>query len=141
MNEGKKVNLHTKAVQTDGSGGQDKIEFFAEATYVIKNGVRYISYKETELSGMEGTSTTLRITEDTLSILRFGTYTSKLEFKQGEEYLTYYQTPYGTLEMNIKTELLNIDMQPEEASSIHLKYSLESEGQEALVNEIHISFR
>ncbi len=141
MNEGKKVNLYTKAVQTDSNGSQDKMEFYAEASYVIKNCVRYITYKETELSGMEGTTTTLRISEDTLSILRFGAYNSKLEFKQGEERLTYYQTPYGTMEMNVKTELLSMELQQDEKSNIHLKYSLESGGQEALTNEIHISFR
>ena len=141
MNEEKKVSLHTKAVQRDSNGSQDKIEFYAEANHVVKNGVRYVSYKETELSGMEGTSTTLRITEDTLSILRFGTYNSKLEFKQGEERLTHYQTPYGTIDIHIRTELLSIDLQQDEGCSIHLKYSLESDGQEALDNEIHISFR
>jgi uncharacterized beta-barrel protein YwiB (DUF1934 family) len=141
MNEGKKVSLHTRAVQRDSNGSQDKIEFYAEAKQAVKNGVRYVSYKETALSGMEGTSTILRIAEDTLSILRFGAYRSKLEFKQGEERRTLYQTPYGTMEIHIRTQLLTIAWQQDESCSIHLKYSLESTGQEALSNELHISIR
>lgn len=140
MSEDKNVSLHTKAVQTDKSGEKSEIEFFVEGSYAEKNGNIYITYKESELSGMEGTTTTLKITSNSLSIIRFGTYNSKLEFRRDEKTLTNYQTPYGNMAMTINTGLLDIDLRKGERSSINLRYTLETGGEEALMNEIHISF-
>jgi uncharacterized beta-barrel protein YwiB (DUF1934 family) len=140
MNEGKNVSLHTKAIQLDKSGDKNEIEFFVEGSCVEKNDSIYITYKESELSGMEGTTTTLKITSNSLSIIRFGTYNSKLEFKRDEKTLTNYQTPYGNMTMTIDTKLLDIDLCQGEKSSIHLKYTLETGVEEPLSNEIMISF-
>lgn len=141
MTADKNISLFTKAIQTDPSGDKSEIEFFVEARYTEKNKAIYITYKETELSGMEGTTTTLRITEDSLSILRFGTYNSKLEFIKGEQTHTQYQTPYGSVEITINTKLLDIELHHSEKSKIYLQYSLETAGDEPLNNEIFISFK
>ena len=141
MNNDKKVNLFTKAIQIDYTGEKIEIEFFVEGTYVVKNDSVYITYKESEISGMEGTTTTLKITDHSLNIIRFGTYNSKLEFKHNEETITNYQTPYGNIQIIINTSLLKIDMRQEEKSNIHLKYTLGTEGEEPLNNEVIISYK
>ena len=140
MSESKKVNLFTKSIQIDKTGDKDEIEFFAEGNYVVKNDYIYITYKESALSGMEGTTTTLKISDDSLSILRFGTYNSKLEFRRNEKTLTNYQTPYGNIPITITTRLLEVDLRQGEKSNIHLKYSLEAAGEEPLYNEVIISY-
>lgn len=140
MSENKTVNLYTKAIQTDRTGNKNKIEFFVEGNYVVKNDYIYITYKESAISGMEGATTTLKINADSLSILRFGTYNSKLEFRQNDRTLTNYQTPYGNIPMTIHTKLLEVDLQQDEKSNIHLKYTLEADGEEPLNNEVIISF-
>jgi uncharacterized beta-barrel protein YwiB (DUF1934 family) len=140
MSEGKKVSLFTKATQEDKSGDKSEIEFFVEGTYIEKSNATYISYKETAISGMEGTTTMLRITENSLSIIRFGIYNSKLEFIRGEKTFTNYQTPYGNMPMEIDTRVLDIDLRQGEKSNIHLEYSLDTGSEEALMNETMISF-
>ena len=140
MSESKKVNLFTKAIQIDKAGEKNEIEFFVEGTYVEKNDHIYITYKESAISGMEGTTTALKITSNSLSIIRFGTYNSKLEFTGNETTLTNYQTPYGNIPIMINTSLLEIDLKQTERSNIHLKYTLETEGEEPLSNEVIISF-
>jgi uncharacterized beta-barrel protein YwiB (DUF1934 family) len=140
MSESKKVNLFTKTIQMDDSGDKNEIEFFVEGSYVVKNDSAYINYKESAISGMEGTTTTLKITSNSLSIIRFGTYNSKLEFRRDEKTLTNYQTPYGNLPIIIDTRLLEIDLRKEEKSNIHLKYTLETAGEEPLYNEAIIRF-
>lgn len=140
MNEGKNIKLYIKATQTEKSGEKNEIEFYVEGTLIEKNGIIYITYKESELSGMEGTTTTLKITEKSLSIIRFGTYNSKLEFRQGEVTTASYQTPYGIIPITIDTRLLNIDLRQEEKSSLHLMYSLKANDEENLMNEIEIRF-
>lgn len=141
MSESKNVNLFTKSIQTDKSKEKVEIEFFVEGTYVEKNDYIYITYKESELSGMEGTTTTLKISSNSLSILRFGTYNSKLEFRQNEKTLTNYQTPYGSIPITITTGLLEVDLHQGEKSNIHLKYTLKTAGEEPLYNEVIISYK
>lgn len=141
MNVDKKVSLFTKSIQIDKFGEKNEIEFFVEGSYAQKCDSIYITYKESELSGMEGTTTTLKITSNSLCIIRFGTYNSKLEFKRDEKTFTNYQTPYGNIPIIINTRLLDIDLNQEEKSNILLKYSLETGAEDALDNEIIISFR
>lgn len=140
MSESKNVNLFTKSIQIDKTGDKNEIEFFVEGNYVVKNDYIYITYKESPISGMEGTTTTLKISANSLSILRFGTYNSKLEFRRNEKTLTNYQTPYGNIPITITTKLLEIDLRQGEKSNIHLKYSLEAAGEEPLNNEVIINF-
>ena len=140
MSESKNVNLFTKSIQIDKTGDKNEIEFFVEGNYVVKNDYIYITYKESPISGMEGTTTTLKISANSLSILRFGTYNSKLEFRRNEKTLTNYQTPYGNIPITIITRLLEIDLRQGEKSNIHLKYSLEAAGEEPLNNEVIINF-
>lgn len=140
MNKGKTVSLYTKTIQTEKSGEKSEIEFFAEGSYIEKNGIIFITYKETELSGMEGTTTTLKIADKSLSVIRFGSHDSKLEFKQGEQTLTNYHTPYGNIEIIIDTHILDMNLQPEGKSNIYLKYSLQTNAEETLMNEVTIRF-
>jgi uncharacterized beta-barrel protein YwiB (DUF1934 family) len=141
MNTTKKINLFTKSTQIDKTGDKTEIEFYAEGNYVEKNNYIYITYKESEISGMEGTTTTLKMDSNSLSILRFGTYNSKLEFRQNEKTLTNYETPYGNIPIIISTSLLEVDLRQGEKSNIHLKYSLEAAGEEPLNNEVVISYK
>lgn len=141
MNTDRKVSLFTKSLQIDPAGEKSEIEFFVEGAYTEKGNAKYITYKETELSGMAGTTTTLKITEDSLSIMRFGTYNSKLEFKKGEQTLTNYQTPYGNIPIIIDTKKLDIDLRPGDKSTIQLEYTMETGGEGALTNKIQISFK
>ena len=141
MIEVKNVNLFTKSIQIDKTGDKNEIEFFVEGNYVVKNDYIYITYKESPISGMAGTTTTLKISANSLSILRFGTYNSKLEFRRNEKTLTNYQTPYGNIPITITTKLLEVDLRQGEKSNIHLKYSLEAAGEEPLNNEVIISYK
>ena len=48
----------------------------------IKDGYRAI-YEETEISGMDGTTTTLNIQDNIMVLERVGSTTTNMEFKEG----------------------------------------------------------
>ena len=48
--------------------------------FYIKNNVYYAVYKETEISGMEGTTTTIKILPSEFFLLRSGTTNAKMHF-------------------------------------------------------------
>lgn len=88
-----------------------------------RNNCYYAIYKETEISGMEGTTTTLKIKPDKFSILRKGTTSTKMEFEKGKKAFSLYNTPYGTLELEINTKDLQIAIN-DKGGKVCVKYEL-----------------
>ena len=97
-------------------------------------------YEESEISGMEGTTTTLIIKDDVLVLEREGSTTTKMEFKEGEDMISLYNTPYGMMNINISTIKLDINM-CEDGGAIYSKYVLGLEGQPGITTELKIKIR
>lgn len=140
MNESKSVAIFTKSSQTDMDGQKSNMEFFVEGNFTEKGQTRYLTYKESEVSGMEGTTTTIRMDADTLGIIKFGSITSRLEFRQGAVTRSVYTTPYGRFDISIYTKLLDMDIRKGEPSTIKLHYTLDAGAEQVMINEMSISF-
>ena len=92
-------------------------------------------YEESEISGMDGTTTTLVIKDDVLVLEREGSTSTRMEFKKGEDVISLYNTPYGMMNINISTKELDIDMD-EDGGVIYTKYVLGLEGQPGITTEL-----
>ena len=66
----KHVIINVTSVQRDETGKDEKITLETPGIYGEEGNMRYVSYRETKLAGMEGTTTTLRVYEDHVSLLR-----------------------------------------------------------------------
>ena len=97
-------------------------------------------YEESEISGMDGTTTTLVIKEDVLVLEREGSTSTRMEFKKGEDVISLYNTPYGMMNINISTKELDIDMD-EDGGVIYTKYVLGLEGQPGITTELKVKIR
>ena len=97
-------------------------------------------YEESEISGMDGTTTTLVIKDDALILEREGSTTTRMEFKKGEEVVSLYNTPYGMMNINISTKELDIDMD-DDGGVIYTKYILGLEGQSGITIELKVKIR
>lgn len=62
-----------------------------------------IAYQESELTGLEGTTTKLRIEGGRVTLLREGSVNSQMIFEVGRKHLSMYETPYGSLAVGIDT--------------------------------------
>lgn len=121
----KKAVIHLLSVQ---SGNEDeKIEVVTPGSFSKKGDSFYAIYNETEISGMEGTTTTLKIAENKFSIIRFGSTNAKMEFQKLKPNISLYDTPYGTLEVNINTRDLSIDIN-EDGGEVYVRYNLSISG-------------
>ena len=56
-----------------------------------------ISYQESELTGLEGTTTRVHIDGGRVTLLREGNTNSQMVFEEGRRHLSMYETPYGRL--------------------------------------------
>lgn len=118
----------------------DAIEVVTPGKFIIEdNGFKAI-YEESEISGMEGTTTTLNIQDNILVLDRVGSTTTNMEFKEGTMAVSLYNTPYGVLSLNIDTEKLNINVN-ENGGEIYSKYTLGLEGQEGITTELNIKIK
>ena len=86
----------------------DSVEFMTEGKLYSKNGATYILYEESEMSGMKGVTTSLRIDGDgSIRMKRFGhdiMLDTVMEFKKGKRFSSLYETQYGSFEMEILTD-------------------------------------
>ena len=97
-------------------------------------------YVESEISGMDGTTTTLVIKDEALILEREGSTTTRMEFKKGEEVVSLYNTPYGMMNINIYTKELDIDMD-DDGGVVYTKYILGLEGQSGITIELKVKIR
>ncbi len=110
----------------------DTLELGAEG-YISDDGERIeISYDESELTGMEGASTTLSFDKKSPSLvtmLRGGSVTTAMVFEQKKRHICVYETPYMPFELCIhtlavKNELLTRGL-------LYLDYVVEFKGAQA----------
>lgn len=126
--------------QRDEHGEENTIELITAGHYYEKNGVQYIVYKDTEVSGLEGVSTMLKIYPKHVVLVRMGNVKYQQQFRLGEKSYSPYVTPYATMEMGILTQ--NIEQAlTNSAGSIYIRYELEINGQWQSTNTLSISVR
>lgn len=135
-----KILLHIKSVQTDINNQKSDMAFYAEGQYYKNGSSAYITYKESEISGMDGSTTTLKIDAEEVSLIRFGSITTKLVFQKGKRTISQYKTAYGVFDMTIDTQEVDLNMNKDDKSFIYLKYLLSINHQEPLTQELYISY-
>jgi uncharacterized beta-barrel protein YwiB (DUF1934 family) len=138
MNDGTPIGLYIKSSQSDSNGVIDGMEFYTEGRYYEKNGSRYVTYKESEISGLEGTTTILKLGEEEASLLRNGALSSRMTFRLNCETKNSYRTEYGIFELSIQTQELDINICNSMIDSVYLKYRLSINSGEAYTNEMTI---
>lgn len=138
MKETKVIRVIGK--QKNVEGEQSEIELTTEGVLYEKNNHIYIVYEETELSGMEGTTTTLKIESNKrVSITRFGSTKNQLIFEEGESYKTLYNTMYGNFPMEVFTNYLSVNLDEQNKGVIEIRYDLNvADSMEPLVNKLKI---
>lgn len=136
-----KVLIRVKGSQRDAFGDENKIELFTEGRSSQKNDAQYVTYKETELSGLEGSSTLLKIYADHVILVRTGAVDQRQEFRLGKRSFSSYVTPFGTLEMSVLTTGLTIRRTADGSSvaDINIEYELEIDKRWQSANKLSIT--
>ncbi len=83
-----------------------------------------IAYQETELTGLEGTTTKLRIEGPRVTLLRQGSVNSQMIFEVGRKHLSMYETPYGALAVGVETRRLKNTVD-EAGGDLEIDYAIE----------------
>ena len=98
------------------------------------------TYEETEISGMEGTTTILTIKENQVILEREGTTSTKMIFKEDEDSIVLYNTPYGMLEIAISTNNLDVKID-EDGGKLDIEYEMSVYGQPPFNTKLSLSIK
>ena len=115
-----KINIVTK--QYDEKGNTDTIRLNTVGDLYYKNNDIYVVYKEEE-DGNKTTST-IKISENEVSIKRFGNTNSNMSFKKDGVNETKYRTPQGLFIIETKTKELKIDKNEEKCIKLDIDYNI-----------------
>ena len=83
-----------------------------------------VSYQETELTGLEGTTTKLHIGGGRVTLLREGSINSQMVFEEGRRHLSMYETPYGALSIGVNTKRMRSTL-GEAGGDLEIDYAIE----------------
>lgn len=133
----KQAIISLRGIQTNVENQTSTIELMSEASFYSKDGVFYLVYKETEVTGMDGTTTTIKISENTVNLIRFGAISSNMFFEEGKMHKCNYGTIYGSLEITIEAKKVKINID-EYGGELYVDYEIEIEGRKVGRNDFSI---
>ena len=134
----KKVMISIAGKQIN-DGDEEKIELVTEGEYEYGPEVSTLTYQESSLTGMEGTTTTFQIEPSVVTLSREGTVTSQMLFQRGRKHLFLYSTPYGANTMGISTRRLTVRLD-ENGGHLEIVYELDVDNYRIGSNEFTIDF-
>ena len=115
-----KLKILTK--QYDEVGTVDTIEVNTIGKMFEKNKDIYIVYEESEEN--QKVTTTLKISEEEVSIKRFGNVNSLMIFKENHKNLTKYKTNQGLFVIETETNKLTIDKSKNNYIKLNIEYNI-----------------
>ena len=112
-------------VVTDGD--RETIDLTTTGDFYKADGDYYVKYAESDATGFDGSTTTVKVWKSGASITRNGLYQSCLMIEKGITNLCNYDTPAGSLVLDINGVQIDTDLD-EKGGRINMEYTLNSGG-------------
>ena len=106
----KNVIISVIGSQTTGHGDSSALELVTEGKYYKEGNTYYIKYNESEVTGLEGTTTTIKVDNDVVTLMREGSVNSQFVFQKGKKHISYYDTAHGAFVVGIFANNVDIKM-------------------------------
>lgn len=136
----KNILIKLQGSQEVNSQKVDSVELTTTGTIERLDEGCKIVYEESELTGMQGTTTTI-IVEKTgkITLNRAGTTNSCLVFEEGQKHMSYYDMGEGAFTISVYTEYLEADIN-KLGGEIEIEYLLEIDNKMVGSNTIRLEF-
>ena len=119
------VIISIKGKQLYAESGPDEMELVTSGTLKRDSqGGFTISYQESELTGLEGTTTKLHIDGGRVTLLREGNTNSQMVLEECRRHLSMYETPFGELSIGINTKRMRSTVD-EAGGDLEIDYAIE----------------
>ena len=116
----------------------DAIELVTEGTMEQRGDVWEISYEESDLTGLEGVTTTFRVGPRGVTLRRTGRLQSQMICQEGKRHESLYQLEFGALMITVCARQIGYNLSCDQAGTVDLIYSIEIEGSAAGTVDYHL---
>ena len=125
----KDVLIHVRGLQMmETDDAQEPIEIVVPGQYYFRNGSHYLRYEEMLDDTAETTVNYIKMSPNGVEVRKQGQVNVHMVFEEGKKNKTFYNTPYGTLQMGIS------------ATGLELKDGIQMKVDYALdMNEEHVA--
>lgn len=131
-------NVVLSIIAGRASGEVPPTELITLGRYRLEDGAHVLEYDETEISGTEGTTTTIRFNESTVSMERSGVEQSLFTIETGKQVVTAYDTPLGLFSIGFLGTKLDYAISGDEGR-LELRYHIDMGG-ESFANTLKLDF-
>ena len=128
----KDVLIHVRGLQLmETDDEQEPIEIVVPGQYYFRNGSHYLRYEEMLDDSAQTTINYIKRSSEGVEIRKQGQVNVHMVFEQGKKNKTFYNTPYGTLQMGIAATGLELK-ESEDDIQMKVDYALD-------MNEEHVA--
>lgn len=120
------VMLSIRSSQNYEGQEPDVIELVTEGFLDHNKDVWEISYEESDLTGLEGVTTTFRLSKRGATLRRTGRLQSRMIFQEGVRHESLYQVEFGALMISVLTQKIRYDI-TEQGGTVDIVYGIEIE--------------
>ncbi|MCI9468795.1 MAG: DUF1934 domain-containing protein [Oscillospiraceae bacterium] len=120
----KKVIITVSGTQCLEDQEQEDIELMTEGAYEYAGDTGSFRYEESEITGMEGTTTEFQFSPAEVVISRKGTFASRMVFVEGRKNVFLYETPYGSATLGVDTHKITNKL-GEHGGELNIDYTLQ----------------
>lgn len=120
----KDVVISIKGMQKYEGNDPDTVELVTAGRLMKDKGGYTLSYQESEITGLEGTLTTIQVEGEQVTLMRMGEFNSQMVFQEGRRHLSMYNTPYGAMSVGVNTRHLLADLS-DKGGDIEIDYAIE----------------
>lgn len=111
-----------------GCEDPEPVEVICPGTYYKKNNKHYIIYDEVQSDETGITKNTVKVCKGHYEVIKHGVTNTHLIFEEGKSHTTLYETPYGSLCMDVYTDTVVFD-EKEDEFKIQVVYELKVNGE------------
>ena len=137
----KTIMMRIIGTQVNAEMEEDQMEFVTEGKLYQKGDSLYLLYDESEISGMPGCKTRLKLKDGIIKMKRVGEKVgmdTEIEFEKGKRYTGYYDTPFGAIEMEVLTNHIENNLTPEVTGTLDIDYHISLKGLAEGRNKLNI---
>ena len=127
----KDILLKIVGMQITERGSEEQMEFITEGRFARKGDAMYLIFEESELSGVEGCTTSLKISGEKVRMKRYGeegAIQTAIEFEKGRKFTGWYETPFGTVAIEVLTNGIENKLDPDGAGTLGIDCSVSLKG-------------
>lgn len=136
----KDVIISITGTQTDELEETETIELITNGQFSERNGIYSVSYVESEMTGLEGTTTTFEVAGNRIILTREGTVQSQMIFEEGRKHISLYDMGFGALTVGVSARRVRSNLS-DVGGTIEIDYAIEIDHEVAGENLFRIQVR